>query len=171
VAALAGVAVYIAAAGGRFAPVGQWLAAAAAIALALAIAFRVAAAIPWTVALAGAGYVIGRIEHATVDGYAAAVGVALLLAAELAAWAADHDRRIREERPLVVRQLALLGALLAVSLLVGFVLVGAAGISASAGVALTVVGVAAAVGAVGLIVRLLRVDPGAGRRGRRGAQG
>ena len=112
--------------------------------------------IPWGIALAGSGYVAGRAGRGTADGWAAAVGVALLLAAELAARSAAHDGRFTEERPLVVHGLVLLGGLLACSALVGFVLMGAAALSASAGILLSAVGMAAAITAVGVILRLLR---------------
>jgi hypothetical protein len=106
--------------------------------------------------LVGAGYLVGRERHSVADGWAAIVGAALLLAAELAFWSVDHDARIHEDRALVVRQSLVLGGLVAASALIGFVLVGAASISASTGLLLTAVGVAAAVASVGVVLRLLR---------------
>jgi len=117
---------------------------------------RFAPLVPWAIGFAGVGYVVGREHHRVVDGWAAVGGAALLLSAELAAWSIAHDRRIREERPVVVRQAVTLALLVAGSALVSFVLVGAAAVSASAGLALTAVGVAAAVGAVSVVLRLLR---------------
>jgi len=120
------------------------------------IVLRVAPAVPWAVLLVGAGYLTAREHHPVADGWAALVGAALLLAAELASWSIDHDSRIREERALVLRQAATLAALVIAAALVGFVLVGAAAVSTSAGLLLTAVGVAAAVASVGVVLRLLR---------------
>lgn len=147
---------YTAVSGGRLALLGESLAYGGAAVVAIAAIGRFAAVIPWGIALAGAGYVAGRAGHGTADGWAAVVGAALLLAAELAAWSIDHDRRIREERPLLVHRLTLLGGLLVCAVLAGFVLMGAAALSASAGILLSAIGMAAAIAAVGVILRLLR---------------
>jgi hypothetical protein len=120
------------------------------------LVLRFPLAIPWAIAFAAADYVTGRAEHAAVDGWAAAVGAALLLSAELATWSIDHDRRIPTERQLVARRAAIVASLVVVSFLVAFVLVGAAAVSASSDLLLTTVGVAAAVAAVGVILRLAR---------------
>jgi hypothetical protein len=156
VATLGGIAAYTATGGGTLASVGGTVATAGALGLAGAVLLRFAPLVPWAVGFGGVGYVIGREHHRVVDGWAAVVGAALLLAAELAAWSIAHDRRIEEERPVVVRQTATLALLVAASALVGFVLVGAAAVSTSAGLALTAVGVAAAVAAVSVVLRLLR---------------
>jgi len=111
-------------------------------------------AIPWAIGLSAAGYVVGREQHPTVDGWSPAIGAGLLLAAELAAWSIDHDRRIVSERALVLRDAARLAVLVAAAGLLGFVLVGAAAVSSAAGLLLTAIGVVAAVSAVGVILRL-----------------
>jgi hypothetical protein len=156
VAALAAVTAYTALAGGRYGSLGETVAGVGAITLAAGVALRLPPAVPWAVALAGGGYVIWRAHHTVADGWATAVGAGLLLAAELAVWSIEDDRRIREERALVVLRLWTLAALLAASALVGFVLVGAAAVSTAAGIALTGIGVAAAVAAVAVVLRLLR---------------
>lgn len=147
---------YTATSGASLAPIGEALGAAGAVVLALGIALRLPLAIPWAVALTAAGYVVVREQRSTVDGWAAVVGALLLLAAELAAWAIEHDARIHEERTIVVRRALTIAALVASSALAGFVLVGAAAFSTSTGVLLTAVGVAAAVAAVAVILRLAR---------------
>ena len=126
------------------------------LALAVGILLRFPIVIPWAVMFVGAGYVLARAHHSVVDGWAAVVGASLLLAAELAAWSIASDRRIHEERALVVRQSLTVAVLVVAAGLVSFVLVGAAAVSATAGLLLTAVGVAAAVGAVAVVLRLVR---------------
>jgi hypothetical protein len=112
--------------------------------------------IPWSVLFAGGGYLLAREGNQSVDGWAAAIGVLLLLAAELASWSIEHDARIKADRSLVLRRIATLTGLVAAALLVNFMLLATAGLSASAGVLLAAVGVAAAVAAVAVVLRLLR---------------
>jgi hypothetical protein len=135
---------------------GGTLATAGTAALAAAILFRFSFAVPWALLLAGAGYVVARVHHSVADGWAAVVGAALLLAAELAAWSIASDKRIHEERALVLRQSLTVAALVATAGLVSFMLVGAAAVSAASGLVLTGMGVAAAVAAVAVILRLAR---------------
>jgi hypothetical protein len=104
----------------------------------------------------GGGYLTGREHRPLADGWAAVVGAALLLAAELASWSTDHDARIRVERALVIRQAAILAGLVTGAALLGFVLVGAAAVSTSTGVLFTAVGVGAAVASITVVLRLLR---------------
>jgi hypothetical protein len=134
---------------------GGALAAAGAVALAAAIVLRLPLAVPWAVLFAGSGYVVAHIHDSVVDGWAAVIGAALLLAAELAAWSIASDRRIREERAVVLAQSLAVAALVATAGVLSFVLVGAAAVSAAAGLLLTGIGVAAAVAAVAVILRLV----------------
>ena len=124
--------------------------------LVLGLVLRWPTTIPWSVLLVGGGYLLAREGNSVVDGWAAAIGVLLLLAAELASWSIEHDARIEAERSLVIRRIATLGALVAAALLVNFMLLATAGVSASSGVVLAAVGVAAAVTAVAVVLRLLR---------------
>lgn len=124
--------------------------------LALGIVLRWPLAVPWAVLFAGGGYLLARAGNPLVDGWAAALGVLLLLAAELASWSIEHDGRIAAERSLVARRSATLAGLVAAALVVNVMLLGTAGLAASAGVLLAAVGVAAAVTAVAVVLRLLR---------------
>jgi small-conductance mechanosensitive channel len=142
--------------GGRFTLLAIALAAAALALLFAGLLFRRPFTIPWSVLLVAAAYLVGREGSSVVDGLAAVVGALLLLSAELASWSIEHDARIHTERSLVVRRLAIIGSLVAGALLVDFILLGTAAVSASAGVLLAAVGVAAAVGAVSLVLRLVR---------------
>ena len=142
--------------GDTVASAGGGIAAFGTAALVAGLAFRFPIAVPWSVLLVGAGYVLARIHHTVVDGWAAVVGGALLLAAELAFWSIASDRRIHEERALVLRQAVTVAGLVGAAALVSFILVGAAAVSAAGGLVLTAIGVAAAVGAVAVVLRLVR---------------
>lgn len=124
--------------------------------LVLGLVLRWPTTIPWAILFVGGGYLLARAGNAVVDGWAAVIGVLLLLAAELASWSIEHDARIAAERAVVLRRIVTLGALVAAALLVNFILLGTAGVSASSGVLLAAVGVAAAVAAVAVVLRLVR---------------
>jgi hypothetical protein len=156
VAALGASIVYVAGSGGRLATLGAGVGAVGLGLLLLGLVVRWPTTIPWSVLLVGGGYLLAREGNTVVDGWAAAIGVLLLLAAELASWSIDHDARIEAEPSLVLRRIATLSALIAAALLVNFMLLATAGVSASSGVLLAAVGVAAAVTAVAVVLRLLR---------------
>lgn len=124
--------------------------------LAVAIALRWPTVVPTAIFVTGGGYIAGRADRHVVDGWAAVVGVLLLLAAELALWSIDHDTRIHTERALTARRITTLAVLAGAALLMNFLLLGTAAISASASVLLAAVGVAAAVGALVVVLRLTR---------------
>jgi trimeric autotransporter adhesin len=155
-ASLGAVGVITLAPGGTVARVGAAIAGAGALVLGIGLVVRLPAFVPWAVGLAGVGYVVGRAHEHAADGRAALVGGALLLAAELAAWSIDDDRRIREERALVVRRALAVTGLVAAATLAGFVFVGAGASAAASGLLLTAVGIAAALAAVAVLLRLLR---------------
>jgi len=155
-AALAAADTYAVTAAGRFASVSLGLATASIVLLVLGLLLRLPSTIPWALLAAAAGYLVGIQGRDTVDGWAAVIGVALLLAAELASWSIDHDKRIRSERALVVRRAATLAVLAAVALFVNFMLLAAAAVTAAAGTVVAAVGVAAAVTAVAIVLRLVR---------------
>jgi hypothetical protein len=153
--ALGAAIAYVAAGSGRLATVGASVGACGLALLLLGLVLRWPTTIPWSILFVGGGYLLAREGNSVVDGWAAAIGVLLLLAAELAAWSIEHDARIQAERSLVVRRIATLGGLVAAALLVNFMLLATAGVSASSGVLLAAVGVAAAVAAVAVVLRLL----------------
>jgi hypothetical protein len=98
----------------------------------------------------------GREGDSLVDGWAAVVGATLLLAAELASWSVEHDGRVHAERSLVVRRVVTLVALIGAALVANFVLLATAALSAPAGLLLATAGVCAAVGALAVVLRLVR---------------
>jgi hypothetical protein len=155
-AALGATVVYVAASGGTLATVGATVAGLGLVVLAGGIVVRWPLTIPWSVLCAGGGYLLAREGNDVVDGWAAVIGVLLLLSAELANWSIEHDARIKAERSLVVRRVVTLVALIGGALLVNFMLLATAAVSAQAGVLIAAVGVAAAVGSVAVVLRLLR---------------
>ncbi len=153
---LAGAGAYAWASGGRFARVAAGAGLAGFVTLLAAVVRRWPSLIPWAVLATGGGYLIGREGRDVVDGWAAVVGVLLLLSAELASWSIEHDARIQTERPLLVRRIATLVTLTAAALFVNFLLLGTAALAAASGVVLAAAGVCASVLAVGVVLRLLR---------------
>jgi hypothetical protein len=155
-AALGAAIAYVAGSGGRFATVGAVVGLFGLGLLVVGLLLRWPATIPWAVLLVGGGYLLSREGNDVVDGWSAAMGVLLLLAAELASWSIEHDARIAAESSLIFRRIATLGGLIAAALLVNFMLLATAGINASSGVLIAAVGVAAAVAAVAVVLRLVR---------------
>jgi hypothetical protein len=156
VAALGAAIAYIAASGGRLATLGAVLGLLGLTLLLFGLVLRWPLTIPWAVLLVGGGYLLARAGNPVVDGWAAAIGVVLLLGAELASWSIEHDARIESEPSLVLRRAVTLALLIAAALLVNFMLLATAGVSASSGVLIAAVGVAAAVASVAVVLRLLR---------------
>jgi hypothetical protein len=142
--------------GGSLSALAAGLVACALLVLVFGLARRRPVAIPWSVLLTAAAYLIGREGNPVVDGGAAIVGALLLLSAELATWSIGDDARIETERRLVLWRAGVIGALVIGALLVDFVLLGAAAVSASAGVVVAAAGVVAAVAAVAIVLRLVR---------------
>lgn len=155
-AALGATIGYVAASGGRLATLGAVVGLLGLALLVVGLVLRWPLTIPWAVLIVGGGYLLARAGNPVVDGWAAAFGVVLLLGAELASWSIEHDARIQAEPSLVLRRAVTLALLVAGALLVNFILLGMAGVSASSGVLIAAVGVAAAVAAVAVVLRLLR---------------
>lgn len=147
---------YAIATGGRLAPLADATGALSLALLVTGLVGRWPTTVPWALLFAAAGYLAGREGNDVVDGWAAVIGVLLLLAAELALWSIDHDARIRAEPSLTVRRIATLVVLAAAALLVNFLLLGTAAVATSSGVILAAAGVAAAVTAVAVVLRLAR---------------
>jgi hypothetical protein len=155
-ACLVGAEAYATATAGRFADLTLGIGGLAVALLAVGLVLRWRSLIPWSVLVAAGGYLSAREGKSAVDGWAAVVGVLLLLAAELASWSIEHSVLVKTEPGLVARRAGTLAALVAVALFVNLLLLAAATVSASAGVLLAAVGVAASVAAVAVVLRLLR---------------
>lgn len=109
---------------------------------------------PWS--LFGVGALYAATLHGGLDGWSLAVGVGLLLTAELAHWSIEHERLLREEAAVSLRRAAGIGALVAATLAAGFVVLTTAGLQVGAGLPLAAAGTVAAVGLLLLIARLAR---------------
>jgi hypothetical protein len=122
--------------------------------LALALTRRHDDLLPWVVIPLGIAYTVSLVLHGSgVDGGAPLVAAGLLLCAELAAWSIDEQFAIPAERAVVLARGSALVALVLGSLVVATLVVALSLVPAS-GLAWTVLGAAAAVGVVGLAVRL-----------------
>jgi hypothetical protein len=107
--------------------------------------------------LGGATYVAFLVaKHDRVDGAAALVAALLLLCGELTAWSLDERWEIRADRELPWRRGTALGVLALAGLAVAALLVALSAVPASHGLAWTVAGAAAAVGAAGTGVWVAR---------------
>jgi len=130
--------------------------AAVGLALALLLAglvLRRGGTIPWAVACCAAASVVGRAGHATADAHAAALGVLLLLAAELAWWSIDLSPRLHVERALVRMKAVGIAGLVAGALALDGFLLALTGITPGSRVTLAALGMAAAVAVLALVLR------------------
>jgi hypothetical protein len=138
---------------GRLASLSSGLAAIAVGVLAVAVVLRWPVLVAWAIAVAGAAFVVGRPGVGAGD---AVAGCGLLLAAELAYWSIEHDRRIRVERVVTVRRALALAALMLAAVAADLLLVSATALAAPGGVLLAALGAAAAVATLALVLRLAR---------------
>jgi hypothetical protein len=152
---LAAVALYALATAGKLAPLALGTGALSLALLLLALVLRLHAPIPWAIVFVASGYLAAHAGKPVVDGWAAVLGVVLFVASELATWSIEHDGRIRSERGVILRRVLWVTGIAGCALLVNLMLLGTAAVSASSGVLLAAVGVAAAVGAVALVLRLV----------------
>ncbi len=124
--------------------------------LVVALTGRVAGFVPWVVALAGAEYAAFLvIREGRIDSYAPVYGAGLLLVIELAYWSIER-RFASPGEALTSRRLTLVGAACLAAGGVGGLILAMAELSVNGGLALEIVGVAAAVGALALLARLAR---------------
>jgi hypothetical protein len=128
-----------------------------ALALIAALVFhgRGLAAALWLGSAAYVAAVVGA-EHHRVDATAPLVAVLLLLSGELTAWSVDEWWHIRAEPQLAWRRGAAVAALALAGLAVAAVLVALSALPADHGLAWTIAGAAAAVGAAGTGVWVAR---------------
>jgi len=161
---LGGVALAVLAAGAmtlyvradRLAPLVGAVGGGAVLVLAAALVARSTDVLPWAVALGGAEYAAFLvIRSGTIDPYAPLYGAGLLLVAELAYWSVERHVPSRGEGLTGRRASLVLAASLAAGGLGGLILT-MAELSVNGGLALEILGVAAAVGALAVLARLAR---------------
>ena len=124
--------------------------------LLIGLVFKRTGPLPWAYAFAGASYAgLLFINGGKIDGAAPLYAAALLLSAELAYWSLEqpvHGSSHRRRAGLVALACLVGGAV------AGLVL-SASEFAVHGGLALEVLGVAAAVGVLALVARLARADP------------
>ncbi|HVV58187.1 MAG TPA: hypothetical protein VHC45_07470 [Gaiellaceae bacterium] len=139
--------------GGRDATAALALGGAGAALLAVAASLRRTWLVPWALVASAAGYLTGRHGVGVSTALAAC---ALLLAGELAYLSIDDDRRIAVESDVTVHRAAAIGGLVVAAFGVDLLLDAATSLRGPSGVLLATIGVAAAVGALSVVVALAR---------------
>jgi hypothetical protein len=130
---------------------------AASAALAVALTLRAAILVPVAVLLVGAEYAaLLGFEGEAIDLRAPLVAAALYAASELAYWSLELRGGVVDEAGTYLRRLALLAAFLLATVALGVGLLALVETVPTQGVALEVVGAAAAVGAVALLALAAR---------------
>lgn len=124
-----------------------------ALLLAAVVILRWPSSVLWGIVASGAGFVVGR--HG-IDAGTALAGAALLLAAELAYWSIEDDRRISVDRAVTVRRAGVVAAVAAAGLAVDLVLDAATSLQAPSGALLAALGVAGMVGSFSMLAVLAR---------------
>jgi hypothetical protein len=129
----------------------------AAAVLAAGLLVRVALAVPVAVALLGAGYVaLLGFEGDSLDTRAPLVAAALFAIAELGYWSLELRGAVADERGTYLRRAALLAANLAAVTLLGVGLLAIVETVEAGGVAVDLVGAAAAIAALALLALAAR---------------
>ena len=112
---------------------------------------------PWGLLVLGAQFAGSLyVPGGATAGSAPLYATGLLLVGELTAWSLSSRTRMREESSVVLRRFAFVGGSAIVSAAIGVVLVALATQSSNGGLGWTIVGTAATVGAVALVVRAAR---------------
>ena len=133
------------------------LAVLATLVLAAGIVVRFAPAVAVAVALLGAGYVLLLgFERDTLDVHAPLVAAALLAVAELGYWALELHGAVADEPGTYLRRGAILALLLLATVGLGAGLLALVGAVSAGGLALDLLGVVAAVGALALVALAAR---------------
>ena len=91
-----------------------------------------------------------------IDAAAPLVGAGLLLYAELASWAGEARRLVRDERPVLAARAGVVAASTLAALVLGALVLLVAAVPAGGGLARLAVGVAAATGTLALVAVLAR---------------
>ena len=113
--------------------------------------------VPASIVLLGSAYAVHlALDDPTLDTRAPLLAAGLLIAAELAYWSLEERQNVRTEAREQLRRLTVVAALALGSLFVGAVLLAVADVARTRGLAVDLVGAAAAAGALLLLVLVAR---------------
>jgi hypothetical protein len=139
--------------------VGVRLVAAALVALLAAIVLGWSVLVPVSALLVGAAYVTHlSADDLALDARAPLLAAGLLLAAELGYWSIEARQRVRAERGEDLRRLGILALLALASVAAGAAILAAADLARAGGLAVDLLGAAAALGTL-LVVSVLALRP------------
>jgi len=131
---------------------------AAVVLLALAVAAGFPSLIPWPLVLLAAGYAL-KLGGGPVDPWAPVYAGALVGIAELAYWSLELRGRAEAAERLTERRAGLIVALAGGSVAAGGLVLTATSLRIGSGIAIDIIGVAAAVAAVGVLAAVARPRP------------
>ena len=127
------------------------------LALVAAVVLGWSSLVPASIVLIGSAYAVHlALDDPTLDTRAPLLAAGLLLAAELAYWSLEERQNVRTEAREQLRRLTVVAALALGSLFVGAVLLAVADVARTRGLAVDLVGAAAAAGALLLLVLVAR---------------
>ena len=137
--------------------VGVRLVAVGVLVLVAAIVLGWSSLVPASIVLIGSAYAVHlALDDPTLETPAPLLAAGLLLAAELAYWSLEERQNVRTEAREQLRRLTVVAALALGSLFVGAVLLAVADVARTRGLAVDLVGAAAAAGALLLLVLVAR---------------
>ena len=136
-------------------PLAGALALAAVLLLVPALAWPLPSLLPWPLVLL-AGLYAWKLGGGSVDGWAPVYAGGLLAVAELAYWSVQLRGRAHDAERLTERRVALIATLAFAAVAAGGLVLAATSLRIGSGVALDLLGVAAAVGALAVVAALAR---------------
>lgn len=140
---------------GSYRPLAGALALAALLLLAAALAWPLPSLLPWPLVLLG-GLYAWKLGGGSVDAWAPVYAGGLLAVAEVAYWSVQLRGRAHDAERLTERRVALIAALAFAAVAAGGLVLAATSVQIGSGVALDLLGVAAAVGALAVVAALAR---------------
>jgi hypothetical protein len=123
--------------------------------LAFALAFGVPSLIPWPLVLLGGAYAV-RLADAHIDAWSPVYAGAFFAVAELAYWSLELRGRAQEAERLNERRAGLIVALALGAIALGGFVLAATSLRIGSGIAVDLLGVAAAVSAIALVALVAR---------------
>ena len=131
------------------------VAAAAVVLLALGLAWPLPSLLPWPLVVLAGAYA-WKLGDGSLDPWAPVYAGALLTVAELAYWSIELRGRAHEAERLTERRAALIAVLALLAISAGGLVLAATSVDLGSGVAIDLLGVAAAVGALAVVAALAR---------------